>query len=57
MAVGHTKDEWKYADIHTPGAQYVILAGAAMMLVLYADSWDLHTKVQSCSVKLCHCID
>ena len=38
---------WRYADTPDPGAQSVILAGAALMLVLSADSWDLHMKVHS----------
>ena len=40
---------WRYAVLDTPdpGAQSVTLAGAALMLVSSADSWDLHMKVHS----------
>jgi hypothetical protein len=38
---------WRYADTPDPGAQSVIMAGAVMMLVSCADSWDLHLKVHT----------
>ena len=36
---------WKYADIPDPGAQSVILVGAALMLGLCAGSLDFHPRV------------
>ena len=38
VAVGHTKAVWRYADIQDHGAQSVTPPGAALMLVLSADS-------------------
>ena len=44
VAVGLMKAVWRYVTT-VPGAQFVILPGAALMLVSSADSWDLHMKV------------
>ena len=41
---------WRYADTPEPGAQSVTLAGATLMLVSSADSWDLHMKVHSYNI-------
>ena len=46
-AVVPMKVVWRYADTPDPGAQSVTLAGAALMLVSSADSWDLYMKVHS----------
>ena len=48
---------WRYADILDFGAQSVILAGAAPMPVLCADSWDLHMKVCCCKYYVVECKD
>ena len=37
-----TKVEWRCASM-TSGVQYVMMAGAVLMQLWSADSWDMHT--------------